>query len=45
MGYLIGEHRMGTVYTQLSMQERRRIEGWWHCEGACRRDGAGIETP
>ena len=20
---------MGTVYTQLSMQERRRIEDWW----------------
>jgi IS30 family transposase len=23
---------MGTVYTQLSMQERRRIEGWWHAK-------------
>jgi len=21
---------MGAVYTQLSMQERRRIEDWWH---------------
>jgi len=20
---------MGTIYSQLSMQERRRIEGWW----------------
>lgn len=23
---------MGTVYTQLSMQERRRIEDWWHAK-------------
>ena len=23
---------MGTVYTPLSMQERRRIEGWWHAK-------------
>ena len=23
---------MGTVYTQLSMQERRNIEGWWHAK-------------
>uniref|UniRef100_UPI0039089AB5 helix-turn-helix domain-containing protein n=2 Tax=Aliiroseovarius crassostreae TaxID=154981 RepID=UPI0039089AB5 len=29
MGYLIAEHRMGAVYTQLSLQERRKIESWW----------------
>lgn len=23
---------MGAVYTQLSMQERRRIEDWWHAK-------------
>ena len=23
---------MGTFYTQLSMQERRRIEDWWHAK-------------
>lgn len=23
---------MGAVYTQLSLQERRRIESWWHAK-------------
>lgn len=23
---------MGTVYTQLTIQERRRIEDWWHAK-------------
>jgi hypothetical protein len=23
---------MGAVFTQLSMQERRRIEDWWHAK-------------
>ena len=23
---------MGAVYTQLSLQERRKIEGWWHAK-------------
>lgn len=23
---------MGTVYTQLSLKERRRIEDWWHAK-------------
>ena len=23
---------MGAIYTQLSMQERRRIEDWWHAK-------------
>ncbi len=23
---------MGAVYTQLSLQERRRIETWWHAK-------------
>ncbi|MEM9585114.1 MAG: helix-turn-helix domain-containing protein [Pseudomonadota bacterium] len=23
---------MGAVYTQLSLQERRKIESWWHAK-------------
>ena len=32
MSYLFGEHRMGAVYTQISLQERRKIESWWHAK-------------
>jgi len=43
MSYLIGEHRMGTVYTQLSLQERRKIESWWHAKVPFR-EMARLET-
>jgi len=46
MGYLIGRtSHWETVYTQLSMQRRRRIEGWWHAKVPVAEIAAGIEPP
>lgn len=38
MGYLIEDHGMGAVYTQLSLKERRKIERWRHAK-------AGTQCP
>jgi hypothetical protein len=32
MGYLMGDHGIGAVYTQPSLRERPRIEDWWHAK-------------
>ncbi len=36
---------MGTVYTQLSLQERRRIEDWWLAKVPVSKIAAEIGTP
>ncbi|WP_366140173.1 helix-turn-helix domain-containing protein [uncultured Marivita sp.] len=28
----MGVYGIGAVYTQLSLQERRKIENWWHAK-------------
>lgn len=42
--YLVGEHGMEAVYTQLSLKERRKIKNWWHAKMPIR-DGACSQTP
>ncbi|MDD9727703.1 hypothetical protein PVV74_19840 [Roseovarius sp. SK2] len=33
---------MGAVYTQLSLQERRKIESWWHAKVEFRWNGVAL---